>query len=143
MGTRAAFWIGDPRNLENREWLGCVAWDGYPDAFPEFKGISSSEDFKSMIEAMSASRKDFAHPSKGWPYPWDNDIFLTDCTYAFFDGRLQFTWFHGGFKDFDFALETGYEGEDDESSDDPTLVNIPASKTYDRTQPDSIMYIVG
>lgn len=120
MGTRAAFWIGDPRT-ENREWLGCVAWDGYPggDCRNLFEATTEQE-FRERIAAMRASRKDFATPDKGWPFPWSDDVFLTDFTYAWIDGNPVASCFHHGFSGKE-CLEDGFEWPEE---DDPTLCNI-------------------
>ena len=135
MGTRAAFWIGDPRNLEKREWLGCVAWDGcewIDDS--NWLEIHSEQQFRDAIQAVKDERDDFASPLKGgWPFPWVDDIFLTDVTYAFFDGTVHYKWFHKPF------LGLGVE-EPEDTPDDTTMQNVPGpSAEWDRSQPDSIM----
>lgn len=50
MGTHAQFFVGNPQDLEGREYLGSLAWDGYPDS-------SIGEILKGI---------------------WDDDLFLTD-----------------------------------------------------------------
>ena len=67
MGTRAAFWIGDPTDLDNREWLGCVGWDGHPENFEILTKAKNEEEFRSMVKDFDTSRDGFAHPGKGWP----------------------------------------------------------------------------
>lgn len=136
MGTRAAFWLGDPRNIENRKWLGCIAWDGHPDGdCKTLFGSESDEEFVCRVQQLAATRDDFATPERGWPFPWSDDIFLTDFTYAFFDGAVQVSCYHRGFVSADKALgDDPWPGEDD-----PTCSKVPAGKAYDRSQPDSIM----
>lgn len=138
MGTRAAFWIGDPRNLEDREWLGCIAWDGCPGGDCDtFRHATTEAGFRKAVHALALSRDDFARPDGGWPYPWHDDIFLTDYTYAFFDGEVQLTAFYAGFMT--FAEYDAHDGDEAKRDDDPTLRNVPAPAEYDRRQPDSIM----
>ncbi len=135
MGTRAAFWLGNPTDLENRKWLGCVAWDGY-EFLDTWKNIKTKKGFLSAITRLKKERDDFADPKKGgFPFPWNDDVFLTDVTYAFFDGKLQACWFYKPF------FEIGHEPDDSHIGDDPTHHNVPVSLEYDTSQPDSIMII--
>ena len=70
MGTRAAFWVGDPRNLDNREWLGCIAWDGYPNGHPRpLLSAKTEEEFREGVKHIAVNTKSFATPEKGWPFP--------------------------------------------------------------------------
>ena len=136
MGTRAAFWAGNPQELETRTWLGCIAFDGYPDnpLFNKLPLIQSPNDFSDWVAEFLSEMSDFSSPTKGWPFPWAYDIFLTDFTYAFFDNRVNVTSFHHGWKAFSPDMEF-----DEERDDLPE--NVPAPKGYDRTQPDSIIVI--
>ena len=134
MGTRAAFWLGDPRDLENREWLGCIAWDGHPSNFPELALIKTEGEFRSFVNLLK-DRKDFASPENGWPFPWADDVFLTDYTYAFIDGELKYTAFY-------FQLRGAPFDDDFESDDDPSLHGVKAPSPYNPEQPDSIMIFV-
>ena len=139
MGTRAAFWIGDPRDLENREWLGCIAWDGYEWAFDsQWAAFSSEQEFRDAVSTLE-QRDDFAHPGRGWPFPWDDDIFLTDYTYAFFDGKVWSAGSHHGL----IPIADRLLGAECSEDDDPSLVNIPAPEEYNPAQPDSIILIGG
>jgi len=137
MGTRAAFWIGDPRDYNNREWLGCKAWDGYPENedFEDLLKAKTVEDFRKAVGVISSLSDDFANPDKGWPYPWDDNIFLTDYTYAFFNGQTQVTCFHRGFVPVKQLSEDGFEFPDEDNLPD----NIQSEDKYDSSQPDSIM----
>jgi hypothetical protein len=147
MGTRAAFWIGDPRDKENRQWLGCVAWDGYPSGLPQLsKEVPKTEkDFRFAIKTIKEERDDFADPKDGgWPFPWTGDIFLTDVTYAFFDGKVQITRFHTGFVPLEEynIKEDEYPGKSaEERGEDPTLENVEFDGQWDRRQPDSIIIL--
>lgn len=143
MGTRAAFWVGDPADLENREWLGCVAWDGHPESFKHLARIRRRDTFKKAILAVAASRGDFASPTAGgWPFPWDDDVFLTDVTYALIDGVVQVCWFHQPFKALADYLKIEDADAEDETKDDPRHANVPAPKAYDPQQPDSIIMLI-
>jgi hypothetical protein len=135
MGTRAAFWIGDPRNIHTREWLGCKALDGYPSAFPEFDEVKTAEDFRTAVEKLK-NEDDFALPSGGWPYPWDGDIFLTDFTYAFFYDTLYVACFHSPFISWHSVNRKSFDG-----GKDVQLRNIPAPTKYNSKQPDSIIIV--
>ena len=68
MGTRADFYVGPGDAME---WIGSVAWDGYPDGFPiTIMKASSPELFKAAVGRELASRDDSTAPDKGWPWPW-------------------------------------------------------------------------
>ena len=144
MGTRASFFVGDPRDIEAREWLGCIAWDGYPSGLPQLEGLQSEEEFRGAVRNVKKDRNDFADPANGgWPFPWADDIFLTDYTYAWMDGRLQGSYFHFGLEDWEELKEELKEKKDKSryEDSDSSLQNIPAPMSYDRGQPDSIMVI--
>ncbi len=86
MGTRADFYVG---RGENMEWIGSVAWDGYPNGFAGtgILGANSEENFRSALSALAADRSDFTSPEMGWPWPW-SDSFTTDFAYAFDGDRV-------------------------------------------------------
>ena len=96
MGTRAQFFIGDPCDIEKREWLGCVAFDGYPAG--DLKSLAKCKteaDFRNTLAKISAERYDFTDPVKhDFPFPWKDDLFLTDCTYFFMGDMVMFHFFH-------------------------------------------------
>lgn len=81
MGSRADFYIGKEPKVEN--WLGSIAWDGYPDGIPksilkaDFKG-----DYKMAVLEFLRGREDATFPKDGWPWPW-NDSNTTDYAYTF------------------------------------------------------------
>lgn len=135
MGTRAAFWIGNPTNLENRQWLGCIAFDGYAHGVPGLQEIKSEPEFRGFVLALK-SRSDFSHPGKGWPFPWDDDIFVTDYNYAFFDVAVNVAIFHCGWMSWDQAFSGDYDDKRDKL---PKMVAAP--EKYNSEQPDSIMII--
>ena len=140
MGTRAAFWVGNPTQLDKREWLGCIAFDGHPENFEQLAGIVSEKEYRDAVQVIRDSSRDFATPDKGWPFPWADDIFLTDITYAFFGGVVQVCWFHSTFVSLNqYLVDPGVYCIEDV----PEHINVPCGKPYDPSQPDSIMIIQG
>jgi hypothetical protein len=131
--------MGDPTNLESREWLGCIAWDGHPQNFTDLQELCSEQDFRDAVGEIS-KRKDFATPTRGWPFPWADDMFLTDYTYAFFDGAVRVCHFHQEFTALSDYLTRRHD-EENEPPDDPRHRKVPAPAAYDTSQPDSIMIL--
>lgn len=142
MGTRAQFFVGNPSDLENRDWLGCTAWDGYPDGYcgEAFRDVATAEQFVAAVEGFR-TRDDFCDPFKhSFPFPWRDDLYLTDYTYAFFDGRMQVTCYRGGWRDLGAVLASA--GNDDIWADaDELPSNVPAPDAKGPKGPDSIMII--
>jgi hypothetical protein len=101
MGTRADFYVG---RGESAEWLGSIAWDGYPD------GID---------------------PEMGWPWPWD-DSGTTDYAYAFEDGAVYASSFgHAWFRPNPDAPDFGEPEWDEHGNDlgsDATFPNMAERK---------------
>lgn len=87
MGTRADFYVG--RGL-SAEWIGSIAWDGYPDGIPEtIKKARNEKDFREAVASFIVEdRDDGTRPEDGWPWPWETSH-TTDYAYAF-DGAN--TW---------------------------------------------------
>jgi len=119
MGTRADFYVGRGTNAE---WLGSVAWDGYPDGFDRdgLLNAINEQQFRDAVAAELANRKDGTSPEMGWPWPWE-DSHTTDYAYAF-DGDKVFGtcgdhWFDA------HAVSVG-DGNDEQPVDD-TAVNFP------------------
>lgn len=138
MGTRAAFWIGNPIDLDNREWLGCVAWDGFPENFDGFEFCNTEKEFRAAVSGIAEDREDFSHPENGWPFPWDDDVFLTDATYFFKDGQVYGCWYHHKVSTFKEMLNPK---DDDTEENVPAHYKVPAPAKYNRNQPDSIMIV--
>ncbi len=89
MGTRADFYIG---RGEQAEWLGSIAWDGYPDGLDaKLLGAENEQAFRDEVKAL-AKRDDWTAPERGWPWPWD-DSRTTDYAYAFDAGRVYASGF--------------------------------------------------
>jgi hypothetical protein len=85
MGTRADFYIGtEPATME---YLGSIAWDGYPDGIDEeVREAKTEERYREALAGFFESRDDASLPERdGWPWPW-NDSDLTDHVYVF-DGE--------------------------------------------------------
>ena len=118
MGTRADFYIG---RGESAEWLGSIAWDGYPDgitpkseetemyfgsthhkdaAWPIGESLfaaNTEAEFRSRLAHFFRYRDDVTLPADGWPWPWE-DSRTTDYAYAFDGGKVWascfgHTWF--------------------------------------------------
>lgn len=110
MGTRADFYIG--RGTE-AEWLGSIAWDGYPDGLPEYLlRMDKPENFRAGVEQFIEGREDGTKPEQGWPWPW-NDSRTTDFAYAFDGGKVWASGF--GSEWFDPTQPQPEEEEGDES----------------------------
>lgn len=90
MGTRADFYAG---RGEAAEWLGSIAWDGYPDGIDDAVLSAASEpDYRAAVAAFFSDRDDVTRPDDGWPWPWD-DSSTTDYAYAFDEGRVWASYF--------------------------------------------------
>lgn len=109
MGTRADFYVGIDSNAE---WLGSVAWDGYPQNFEEILQVTAEEAYRSAVEAEFASREDATRPADGWPWPW-SDSSITDYAYAYTDGGVLIN--HGD----------GWRRGDEETSEVVAPSNFP------------------
>ena len=96
MGTRADFYVG---RGESAEWLGSIAFDGYPDGLKNDGVLRSTDEagFRADVAAFLAERDDATVPSEGWPWPWE-DSGTTDYAYALHDGKV---WATGGLFWFD------------------------------------------
>jgi hypothetical protein len=96
MGTRADFYVGRGKKAE---WLGSIAWDGYPDGLTTFGIVEATteKDYRAAVAALLEKRDDGTKPEQGWPWPW-TDSHTTDYSYAF-DGdavyatRYGYKWF--------------------------------------------------
>ncbi len=108
MGTRADFYVG---RGEDMEWIGSVAWDGYPHGFAG-SGIldATTEDaYRSALAAHATDRSDFTAPEQGWPWPWD-DSFTTDYAYAFDGDKVYVSCEKSGRSDWIEAAPFNREG---------------------------------
>jgi|SRR6185503_17863419 len=143
MGTRGQFFIGNPQDIENREWLGCIAWDAHAGG-SKCENIAKSttaDEFRTAVAEMGAEEDDFTDPKlNSFPFPWPDDVFLTDVTYAFFDGSVQVTCFHAGWRPAASFLDGGTDpyGED---APDELPSDVPAPTGAGPKGPDSILII--
>lgn len=90
MGTRADFY----RELDGKlDWLGSIAWDGYPSGLPDLIGANSEADYLSRVAELS-ERDDWTSPETGWPWPWKTSK-TTDCAYVYREecDRVLLSWF--------------------------------------------------
>lgn len=89
MGTRADFYVGIGADAE---WLGSVAWDGYPDGpwaeitlsnpSPVPNSPMSEGTFRANIERVLSQSASATRPAQGWPWPWETSG-TTDFAYWF------------------------------------------------------------
>lgn len=85
MGTRADFYVG---RGEHAEWIGSIAYDGYPDGIARCALNAKSEDvFRREVGELIQNCSHGTTPDQGWPWPWD-DSRTTDYAYAFDDGAV-------------------------------------------------------
>jgi len=95
MGTRADFYVG---RGENAEWLGSIAWDGYPERIPNTILAQHNEAvYRLEVGLFLGDRNDATLPEMGWPWPW-KDSKITDYAYAFDNGKVYaasfgYEWF--------------------------------------------------
>lgn len=119
MGTKADFYIGKGKDSE---WIGSIAYDGYPDRLPKNIIHSHNEEYyrQCVIEFLN-NRDDNTLPDKGWPWPW-NDSNTTDYAYTF-DGIKVVGSCFGSYW-FDVANPPKEEKEDGESPIFPDMKDI-------------------
>lgn len=83
MGTRADFYLG---RGEKAQWLGSIAWDGYPEGAPkEIVDARDERKFVLGVETLLQDESSATTPDQGWPWPWD-DSRTTDFAYAWDNG---------------------------------------------------------
>jgi hypothetical protein len=119
MGTRADFYVGEG---EQAEWLGSVAWDGYPDGFegePYENPLKATDehDYRKRVAQMLRLRDDATHPEQGWPWPWE-DSTTTDYAYSFLHGKVGGSSGHGWWFPAYEPPESGLNEEDIEKAID-------------------------
>lgn len=91
MGIRADFYVGRGADAE---WLGSVAWDGYPGSPGLHQVLASTDerDFRLLVGDLIAERSDGTFPEHGWPWPWA-DSHTTDWAYTIDDGTVYVSSF--------------------------------------------------
>lgn len=107
MGTRADFYIGRGKLAQ---WLGSIAYDGYPDDDRLAAIISSTSEaeFKQQVIILLSHREDATIPEMGWPWPWNNSQ-LTDYSYALDGGKVWISPFGEGWFD---SISAAMDSED-------------------------------
>lgn len=96
MGTRADFYVGRGKSAE---WIGSIAWDGYPEGIPQPLLMTKTEEvFRGLVTDFFKGREDATLPEMGWPWPWENSH-LTDFAYAFDGDKVWASCFGGGWFD--------------------------------------------
>lgn len=116
MGTRADFYVG---RGEGAEWLGSIAWDGYPDGIDKaVKQANTEARYRAAVSAFLGPRKDATLPAHGWPWPWETSH-TTDYAYAFDDGRVYGSCF--GHKWFNAKRPESEEHGDDKPTAFPDM----------------------
>jgi hypothetical protein len=91
MGTRADFYVG---RCESAEWLGSIAYDGYPGGTPEpLLDAVSEADYRARVEAILVESESATRPDDGWPWPWP-DSRTTDFAYAWDGGVFSSCFGH-------------------------------------------------
>lgn len=94
MGTRADFYIARDDGLE---WLGSIAWDGYPEGIAAYvlKAKTSDNFGQALTAFFQDDRDDVTLPEMGWPWPWENSC-TTDFAYVLIEGQgVAFSSFGG------------------------------------------------
>lgn len=112
MGTSADFYVGRGANAE---WLGSIAWDGYPEGNPSDNYLFQSkneEEFRKEVEQV-IKENDGIKVEEGWPWPWE-DSRKTDYSYAWDENKVWASCF--GYAWFDPAeyLEYIKDRDDDD-----------------------------
>jgi hypothetical protein len=118
MGTRADFYEG---RGEQAEWLGSIAWDGYPEGIPEeIKRATDSEVFRAALARFRETREDWTNPEQGWPWPWETSH-TTDFSYALDEGKVWASCFGSCWE---LATEWESRDEEDETCKGPIFPNM-------------------
>lgn len=86
MGTRADFYVRD-------EWLGSIAFDGYPDGQPaRVLSATSESEFRLKVASLLTDCDSATFPEQGWPWPW-RDSATTDYAYRWGRTRVMYSCF--------------------------------------------------
>ena len=118
MGTRADFYVG---RGENAEWLGSIAWDGYPDGIDKQLLNTTSEDaYRHAVAEFLKGREDKSLPDDGWPWPWDTSH-TTDFSYAFDGEKVHGSCFGSNWFDPTKELD---ENDERTHSDNPPMAAV-------------------
>lgn len=95
MGTRADFYVGIDAAAE---WLGSIAFDGYPGGHPAaLLGVTTLDAYRAAVEKVLDACTHATRPADGWPWPWD-DSCTSDYAYAYENGRVLVNHFGRGWQ---------------------------------------------
>ena len=124
MGTRADFYVGRGKNAE---WLGSIAWDGYPDGI--LKNILHAHNetyYRQVVKEFITEEKGNGSrfPEDGWPWPWE-DSRATNYAYAFENNKVHASCFGSDWFD---PLNKPFEGEESEEIVLPNIATFPNMK---------------
>lgn len=121
MGTRADFYVGKGVNAE---WLGSIAWDGYPSDRDLAKIISrtTEAEYRAAVESLLQKREDATLPKDGWPWPWENSQ-TTDFSYTFENGHCWASPFGHGWYNDPIEAESGEKFENDPKVEFPDMTS--------------------
>lgn len=86
--SRASFWIGDPSIISERQYLGCIGFNGNPEDedLLELQIIKTPQEFIDFVTKVLVPRKDYSPPENGWPFSHFEN---TGYTYIFMDGKIE------------------------------------------------------
>lgn len=121
MGTRADFYVG---RGEQAEWLGSIAWDGYPAGIDKAVFDAAGETAYRTAVLNFLNREDGTLPEMGWPWPWD-DSNTTDYAYAFDGGRVYGSSFGAPWFLVDLADDYSGEPQDEDYGNDIAATPFP------------------
>jgi hypothetical protein len=138
MGTRADFYVG--RGI-TAEWIGSIAWDGYPDGIDkQVLGCQSPEAFKHAVADFLAPRRDKTLPEQGWPWPWETSS-TTDFAYAFDAGVVYASCFGGQW--FECIAPDAEAPEDDVTTIKAVFPDMSISKQREKFGAHSGIMVIG
>ena len=137
MGTRADFYVG---RGEDAEWLGSIAWDGYPEGLPKvLLKTNDAEEWRKKVARFLSRSEDGTLPEQGWPWPWD-DSGMTDFAYAIDDGQV---WISNGGSAWVPAVDwDGGVDDEDEEVKRAVFPNMLSQKSF-TMGPRSGLIVVG
>lgn len=138
MGTRADFYVG---RGENAEWLGSIAFDGYPDGIDkQVLGCQSFEAFRHAVNDFLAASEYKTLPEQGWPWPWETSA-TTDFAYAFDSGMVYASCFGGPW--FECTTPDADAPEDDVTTPKAVFPDMSKAKQREKFGPHSGLLIIG
>lgn len=136
MGTRADFYVGRGKTAE---WLGSIAWDGYPERRTEPAWSADSEErFRAGVSEVLTQEEDGTRPDQGWPWPWD-DSNTTDYAYAWDGGKVWASCFGGPWFD---PTDPAQRDAEDAEGPKPEFPDMSARRVTVESGPRSGLLVV-